>query len=282
MSKNGKNSVKFYWFRLQNTIIDHPKISRLSDSVFRFWVEVLCIASRYEGEIKEISFHLRMRPKRAQVLLDELIKNGLVDCIENRYYPHDWKDWQFKSDLSTERVRRFREKQKFPVSETQNETLHGNATETFHVTDEKRSTRVSCNGPELYIEKEIEIETKTKENTTHNAAKKTAAKNGAFILPEDVPAEPWDEWMKIRKAKKATNTDYAKTLLVKKLRNVSEKTHHSIAALIDMAIQRNWIGLEEGWIVSSNGNGSHPLTECTHKYFNPSCSHGNKCGGLVY
>ncbi len=73
--------------------------------------------------------------------------------------------------------------------------------------------------------------------------------------------------MEHRKKKRATNSTYAKTLLVRKLREISSKTTIPIPSLIDTAILRNWTGIEEDWITkggshvaSIQGNGSRPKT----------------------
>ena len=98
-------------------------------------------------------------------------------------------------------------------------------------------------------------------------AKNKTSSEEEFILPDDIPEASWNVWMEHRKKKRATNSTYAKTLLVRKLREISSKTTIPIPSLIDTAILRNWTGIEEDWItkggshVASNGqNGSRPKT----------------------
>ena len=98
-------------------------------------------------------------------------------------------------------------------------------------------------------------------------AKNKTSSEEEFILPEDIPEASWNVWMEHRKKKRATNSTYAKTLLVRKLREISSKTTIPIPSLIDTAILRNWTGIEEDWITkggshvaSIQGNGSRPKT----------------------
>lgn len=98
-------------------------------------------------------------------------------------------------------------------------------------------------------------------------AKNKTSSEEEFILPDDIPEASWNVWMEHRKKKRATNSTYAKTLLVRKLREISSKTTIPIPSLIDTAILRNWTGIEEDWITkggshvaSIQGNGSRPKT----------------------
>ena len=108
--------------------------------------------------------------------------------------------------------------------------------------------------------------TQTSKTEKAKAKNKTSSEE-EFILPDDIPEASWNVWMEHRKKKRATNSTYAKTLLVRKLREISSKTTIPIPSLIDTAILRNWTGIEEDWItkggshVASNGqNGQRPKT----------------------
>ena len=100
-------------------------------------------------------------------------------------------------------------------------------------------------------------------------AKNKTSSEEEFILPEDIPEVPWNEWMKSRKKKKAVDSPYAKNLLIKNLREISTKTKISITDLIHEAIARDWKGIKEEWVVKTHGgsyvasngqNGSRPKT----------------------
>ena len=119
------------WFRMYDEVVDHPKVQRLSDGAFRAWVNLMCLASRGEGRISgdlgDLGFALRKPRARVRELLDALVQAELLDVEGEAYRPHDWKDHQYESDLSSERVKRFRGRSRNgdetpPESETESET----------------------------------------------------------------------------------------------------------------------------------------------------------------
>ena len=102
------------WFRYYHAALDHPKVGKLTDAQFRTWVGVLCVACRGDGAlppIVDLAFSLRLLPKDAAKRVDVLVAAGLVDRDGEKLRPHNWDIRQFKSDGSTERVKRFRTKQ---------------------------------------------------------------------------------------------------------------------------------------------------------------------------
>jgi hypothetical protein len=99
------------WLRLYIEVLNDPKVQNLSDRLFRAWINLLCVASKYRGvlpEIEELAFLLRIKPAKAIVLLKELRAVGLFDEIDGHIAPHNWKGRQYESDHSTPRVQRFR------------------------------------------------------------------------------------------------------------------------------------------------------------------------------
>jgi hypothetical protein len=116
------------WFRIHDELVDDPKIQRLDPSQFKALINLWCLASANDGvfpPIDEIAFKLRMKPEKARRLLKELREAGLVDDDERGARPHNWNKWQFISDVSTPRVKRFRERRRNvspAVSETAPET----------------------------------------------------------------------------------------------------------------------------------------------------------------
>lgn len=109
------------WFRFYDAVLDDPKVQRLPDAMFRAWVNLMCLASRHGGKIlknwDDISFALRVEISVAKSLICDLVKAGLIDERAKHYEPHNWEKRQYKSDTSTERVKRFR-KQRETVAET--------------------------------------------------------------------------------------------------------------------------------------------------------------------
>lgn len=114
------------WFRIYNTVRHDRKIRKLSDQIFRAWVMLLSLASEENGKIpqdlEDLSHELRLSVGKTEATLQTLLNVGLIEkCDENGYIPHKWHERQFKSDGSTERVKRFRQKER-NVSETLPET----------------------------------------------------------------------------------------------------------------------------------------------------------------
>jgi hypothetical protein len=62
-----------------------------------------------------------MKPEKVAQVLTQLHGAGLLDKTETGFTPHNWKGRQYKSDVSTERVKRFRETKR-NVSSTVSET----------------------------------------------------------------------------------------------------------------------------------------------------------------
>lgn len=105
----------YQWFRLYNDILNDPKIAKLDDHTFRGWVSILCVASKNDGklpEISEVAFHLRCSEQDAKSLFEVLRNNNLIDQIDGHFVPHKWSTYQYKSDNSTERVQRHRKRQR--------------------------------------------------------------------------------------------------------------------------------------------------------------------------
>jgi hypothetical protein len=116
------------WFRVYNDLVDDPKVQRLDPTLFKALINLWCLASTNDGvlpPIDEMAFKLRMKPEKAQQVLNDLRAAGLVDANERGTRPHNWDERQFTSDGSTSRVKRFRERRRNVspgVSETTLET----------------------------------------------------------------------------------------------------------------------------------------------------------------
>ena len=103
------------WFRFYDDAINDPKILKLSDKLFRFWVGILCLASKKNGMLPandEIALLLRMKSNKVDALFKNLITAGLIDIDETGNRPHNWVGRQYKSDVTdptaAERQRRYR------------------------------------------------------------------------------------------------------------------------------------------------------------------------------
>lgn len=113
------------WFRMYDDVLNDPKAQKLSDAAFRGWVNIMCLASKNDGileqPVENIAFSLRKSLPKTRELIQTLQSGGLLDRTENGWKPHNWETRQYKSDVSTARVKRFRECSR-NVSETHPET----------------------------------------------------------------------------------------------------------------------------------------------------------------
>ncbi|WP_062180635.1 hypothetical protein [Sphingopyxis sp. C-1] len=111
------------WFRFYADAMRHPKVAKLPDQTFRLWVELLCVAAENDGHIPPADDLKHMLKRRLDHLLrglQDLLKASLIDPLEVGYRPHGWDKRQYKSDVSTDRVRKHRTKGN--VSETAPDT----------------------------------------------------------------------------------------------------------------------------------------------------------------
>lgn len=103
------------WFRLYTDIPNNPKVQLLPAETFRAWINILCIFKDGESKLpslKSLAFKLRVTQGEAQNWVDELIVAGLLEREGNQILPHQWNEHQYVSDVSTERVKRFRKRQR--------------------------------------------------------------------------------------------------------------------------------------------------------------------------
>lgn len=101
------------WFRFYSDAMRHPKVAKLTDAEFRLWVELLAVASDNDGLIPPLSDLKHVLKRRLDHLsrgLEGLLKASLIDPLDAGYEPHGWSKRQYKSDTSTDRVKKFREK----------------------------------------------------------------------------------------------------------------------------------------------------------------------------
>jgi hypothetical protein len=108
------------WFRVYDDVINDPKILKLPEESRWHWIALLCVASKNDGALpstEDVAISLRVKTSAAAAIIAGLKSAGLLDLVDGRYVPHNWNGRQFKSDVSNERVKRFRDRQR-NVTET--------------------------------------------------------------------------------------------------------------------------------------------------------------------
>jgi hypothetical protein len=101
------------WFRVYTDLLNKRKFQRLPDVLKVGLLNLWCLAAKYDGVLPEpsdIAFELRQPEEALVQMLDQLKAAGFLDQSERGLVPHDWNQHQFISDLSTGRVKRFRER----------------------------------------------------------------------------------------------------------------------------------------------------------------------------
>ena len=134
------------WFRLYDEVLDDPKVQKLSPEHFKFWINLLCLASKHGGvlpDFESVSFALRMPFHETQDYLNFLFQHNLIDKTKKGLSPHGWSKRQYKSDTSTERVKRFRER-------------YRNGEKTVTVTPPDTYTETDTETEQKQIQKELE------------------------------------------------------------------------------------------------------------------------------
>jgi hypothetical protein len=137
------------WFRVHDDLVDDPKVQRLEPSLFKALINLWCLTSSNGGAlppVDEIAFKLRMKTEKVQRVLAELRTAGLIDEDERGARPHNWDERQFKSDVSTSRVKRFRERHR-NVSPAVSVTSPEAETETDRKTPSQGSTNSRDEAP---------------------------------------------------------------------------------------------------------------------------------------
>lgn len=117
------------WFRFYHEALNDPKVQKLDGEAFKGWVNILCLAAQNDGKlppIADVAFALRVTENAAGTLIERLSNGGLIDRLNGgrngvTYAPHGWSERQYKSDTSSERVKRYRQRSK-TVTETAPDT----------------------------------------------------------------------------------------------------------------------------------------------------------------
>ncbi len=138
------------WLRYYTDTLDNPKIQDLPSDLFKFWINLLCLARLYNGVLpdeKVITFRLRTTQMETTSALHELEIRGLLDRTKGRQWvPHDWDQHQYVSDNVTDRVKKHRMKRKGNVSCN----VTGNENETPPEQKQNRAEyRTEQNHPEI-------------------------------------------------------------------------------------------------------------------------------------
>lgn len=160
------------WIRLYRSSLNNPKVGSLNDRQFRAWHCLLLIADD-DGNLpslRDIAWHMRKPVQETEELMSDLVLAGLVDAHGSngpiKFSMHDWSTHQYKSDTSTERSRKFRNKNKGNSG--------NNVSETFHATE----CNVAATPPESESESDTDTDYKPKVLSSRTAAREEKEPKG--------------------------------------------------------------------------------------------------------
>ncbi len=126
------------WFRLYTEFASDPKVQLLDETLQRRFIMLLCLAGAGvtpTNSVSEVDFLLRIGVSECERTRSILVSKGLID---ETWFPRKWKKRQFESDISTERVKRFRQRSK-AVADTVTETP---SEQSRTEQSQKRATRI--------------------------------------------------------------------------------------------------------------------------------------------
>lgn len=101
------------WWRAYSRARHDPKLLRVSDKHFRWWFNLLCVAADNGGLLPshaDLAVEFRVSAKSMTDILDALVEARLLDHDDGGIRPHNWSTLQYQSDVSNERVKRYRER----------------------------------------------------------------------------------------------------------------------------------------------------------------------------
>lgn len=176
------------WWRAYTRALDDPKLQKMPGDTFKAWFNLVCLTKENGGRLPglgDTAFRLRMTEPQTERLLADMVTRGLFEERQDGLAPHNWDDLQFISDVSTERVRAFRERRtKRPKAVAGN--VSGNVSATVPETPPHRSGNgfVTANA----TAQDTESETETDPEAIASAQK---PRRGMFEDdPEASPAAP--------------------------------------------------------------------------------------------
>lgn len=145
------------WWRAYDEAIDDPKLLLLSDRAHRAWFNLMCLASIGGGRLPErkvIELKLRLSTEKTKAVLGELMDAGLIETDGDALIPHNWNGRQYKSDVSTDRVKRFRNAKR-NVSSNDDEAFQKRPQSTEADTEEEKKDAATSSRTMISAETEL-------------------------------------------------------------------------------------------------------------------------------
>jgi len=101
------------WCRLHADMLNDPKVQTLDPITFKYWINALCLAADRDdggnlGAVSDIAFAFRETENNVSSRFMRLCERGLIETDGETFHVRKWAKRQYKSDTSTKRVKRHR------------------------------------------------------------------------------------------------------------------------------------------------------------------------------
>lgn len=211
------------WFRLYSEFAHDPKIQRMSETLQRRFIMLLCIRCS-NGDVtlqdEDVTFQLRISNEEWAETKAVFREKNLID-EDNK--PVAWDRRQFASDSSAARVSKHREKKKEQCNVT--------------VTPQNRT------------EQNRTEENKREKNSRFDAQ--------AHLVRIGVDESIASDWVQHRKAIKASPSLTAINSIVRE----SERAGISLSDALETCCRQGWRGFKADWVKDGNSPGGAEKTE---------------------
>lgn len=282
--------AEIQWIKIVTDIFDNRKIRQLEkmpdgDSIIVIWFKLLCLAGQTNDNgliylTREVAYtpemladHFNRPLNTVKMALVTFERFGMIETINDIIMLPSWEKYQNIEGMdkvrekTRKRVAAYRERQKALALPP------GNATCNVTVTD----------GNAIDKDKDIDID-KEKDREDSSVAPATVSpsipetkpKKKARIDTEEIFSRYTQdektlgllrEWLKVRKAKRAPETEKALTLNLDKLHNLATESGMGDAEYLEGVIARGWAAfypLESGWKRQTVPERSRVKTEAEH------------------
>ena len=164
-----------YWIKLYHEMLDDPKVGRLSDSMYRRFVECLLLAGELDEDgflppVEDMAWRLRMQEEAVKRDMSGLALAGLLELKAHedgdRWYVSKFEERQRASDAA-ERMREYRKRKRKAAKEKEKE-------------------------------EDVDIDTDTYRTVTR-VTKGNGHRNGFWDIPESIRTDDfvraWSDWL---------------------------------------------------------------------------------------
>jgi hypothetical protein len=219
---------KLPWFRMYGEFIHDPLIEMLAFEDQRHYVFILCMKSMGEldKDYPKEGMLDRVVGKRLGLFGESLTAahNRLMDIglIDDQWQPNGWDKRQFISDSSASRVAKYRARKA---------SLSGND----DVTLQQRFSNAVDTDTDTDTEKEVIPNTKAKQ-----------PRAVALSTPSGVSDSVWQDFVKLRKQKKAAITQTALDGIARE----AAKAGWLLEDALREVCERGWTGFKSDWVAT--------------------------------